>query len=144
MVQDLLVAVALDNSLLTLLHRRLLRYGIGSSGAEGLAAAHLTSSLDNSMLNAPMPLSDPSVKPLLLSFSHLTQCARPIAPMRRVSVYPATIGCTDGRAIGLTSVADSASSCPIRRGHQLDTSNIFYLWIFTILWHHCGGLDLTS
>ena len=141
---DLLIAVALDNSLLTLLHRRLLRWGIGSSGAEGLAAAHLTSSLDNSMLIAPMPLSDPSVKPVLLSFPHLAQLAHPIAPMHRASVYPATIGCTDGRAIGLTGAADSASSCPIRRGDQLDTSNIFYLWIFTILWHLDSGLDLSS
>ena len=100
---------------------------IGSSGAEGLAAAHLTSSLDNSMLNAPMPLSDPSVKPLLLSFPHLAQCARPIALMRRVSVYPATIECTDGGAIDLTGAAESATSRPICRGDLLDTSNIFYL-----------------
>ena len=82
MVHDLLVAVALDNSLLTSLHRRLLRRGIGSSGAEGLTAAHLTSSLDNSTLIAPMPLSDPSVKPVLLSFPHLAQYARPITPMQ--------------------------------------------------------------
>ena len=64
MVQDLLVTVTLDNSLLTSLHRRLLRWGIGSSSAEGLAAAHLTSSMDNSMLIVPMPLSDPSVQPV--------------------------------------------------------------------------------
>ena len=55
--------------------------GIGSSGVEGLAAAHLTSSLDNSMSNAPMPLSDPSVKPMLLSFPHLAEYARPNALM---------------------------------------------------------------
>ena len=73
MVQDLFVAVALDHFLLTSLHRRLLRWGIGSSGAEDLAAVHFTSSLDNSTLIAPMPLSGLSVKPVLLSFPHLAQ-----------------------------------------------------------------------
>jgi len=73
--------------LLTSLHRCLLRWGIGSSGAEGLAAAHLTSSLDNSMLNAPMPDSDPSVKPVLLSFPHLTQYTLPITPMLRCRFF---------------------------------------------------------
>ena len=72
--------------------------GIGSSGAEGVSAASLTSSLDNSTSIAPMPLSGPSVKPVLLSFPHLTQLAHPIASMLRASVYPATIGCTDGMA----------------------------------------------
>jgi len=113
----------------------LFRWGIGSSGAEGLAAAHLTSSLDNSMLDAPMPVSDPSVKLVLLSFPHLAQCAHPIVPMLRASVYPAIIGCTDGGAIGLTGAAKSASSRPICRGDLLDTSNIFYLWIFPTLWY---------
>jgi hypothetical protein len=78
---DLLIAVALDHALLTSLHRRLLRWGIGSSGAEGLASGHLTSSLDNSTSIAPMPAPDPSVKLVLLSFSHLAQYARPNAPM---------------------------------------------------------------
>ena len=82
MTLDLHVAIALDPSLLTSLHRCIAPVGIGSSGAEGLAAAHLTSSLDNSMLIAPMPLSDPSVKPVLLSFPHLAQYARPITPMQ--------------------------------------------------------------
>ena len=79
------------------------------------------------MLDAPMHVSDPSVKLVLLSFPHLAQCARPIAPMRRVSVYPATIECTDGGAIGLTGAAESVTSRPICRGDLLD------LWIFTIL-----------
>ena len=91
-MQDLLVAVALDNYLLTSLHRHLLRWGIGSTSAEGLAAAHLTSSLDNSMLIAPMPLSDPSVKPVLLSFPHLTQYARPNCTDALMPVHPTTIG----------------------------------------------------
>ena len=82
MTLDLHVAVVLDPSLLTSLHRYIAPVGIGSSGAEGLAAAHLTLSLDNSTLVAPMPLSDPSVKPVLLSFFHLAQYARPITPMQ--------------------------------------------------------------
>ena len=64
MTLDLYVAVALDPPLLTSLHPCIAPVGIGSSGAEGLAAAHLTSSLDNSMLNAPMLVSDLSVKPV--------------------------------------------------------------------------------
>ena len=75
MTLDLNVAIALDPSLLTSLHRCIAPVGIGSSGAEGLAAVRLTSSLDNSMLNAPMPVPDPSVKPVLLSFPHLSQYA---------------------------------------------------------------------
>ena len=82
MTLDLHVAVALDPSLLMSLHRCIAPVGIGSSGAEGLAAAHLTSSLDNSTLIAPMPLSDQSVKPVLLSFPHLAQYARPITLMQ--------------------------------------------------------------
>jgi len=66
--------------------------GIGSSGAEGLPAAHLASSLDNSMLIAPMPVFDPSVKPVLLSFSHLAQYARPNCTDGLVPVHPTTIG----------------------------------------------------
>jgi hypothetical protein len=55
---------------------------IGSSGAVGLATARLTSSLDNSTSIAPMPVPDPSVKPVLLSFPHLAQHALPNAPMQ--------------------------------------------------------------
>ena len=96
------------------------------------------------MLDAPMHVSDPSVKLVLLSFPHLAKCAHPIAPMLRASVYPATIGCTDGGAIGLTGATESASSRPICHGDLLDTSNLFYRWIFTILWYLFAGLDLTS
>ena len=94
--QNLLVAVALDHSLLMSLHRRLLRWGIGSSSAEDLAAAHLTSSLDNIMLNAPMPLSDPSVKPVPKSYLDLIPFGTKNYTDARASVLPTTIGCTDG------------------------------------------------
>jgi len=89
---DLHVAVALDHFLLTSLHRCIAPMGIGSSGAEGLPAAHLASSLDNSMLIAPMPVFDPSVKLVLLSFSHLAQYARPNCTDGLVPVHPTTIG----------------------------------------------------
>jgi len=68
------------------------RWGIGSPDAEGLAFGHMTSSLDNSMLIAPMPIFDPSVKPVLLSFPHLAQYARPNCTDALVPVYPTTIG----------------------------------------------------
>jgi len=68
------------------------RWGIGSPDAEGLAFGHMTSSLDNSMLIAPMPIFDPSVKPVLLSFPHLAQYARPNCTDALVLVYPTTIG----------------------------------------------------
>ena len=88
---DLLVAVALAPALLTSWHRCIALMGIGPSGAEGLAAAHLTSSLDNSMLNAPMPDSDPSVKLVLLSFSHLAQYSTSNFTDAQVSVHPRPI-----------------------------------------------------
>ena len=113
----------------------MLRCTVGSTGAEDMASARLISSLDNSMVIAPMTIFDPSVKPVLLNFPHLAQYARPNAPVHKASVYPATIGCTDGGAIGLTGAAESAFSRPICRGDLLDTSNIFYIWIFTVLWY---------
>ena len=58
--------------LLTSLHRCLLRWGIGSSGAEGLVSGHLTSSLDNSTVITPMPNLTPSVQPVQHFFLHLT------------------------------------------------------------------------
>ena len=96
MTLDLHVAVALDHILLTSLHRRLLRWGIGSSGVEGLSAAHSTSSLDNSTLIAPMPLSDLSVKPVPKSYLVLILSGTKNYTDARASVLPTTIGCTDG------------------------------------------------
>ena len=43
----------------------------GSTGAEDLAPARLTSSLEHNTLNAPMPLMTPSVHPVLHFFLHL-------------------------------------------------------------------------
>ena len=113
----------------------MLRCTIGSTGAEGVAPALLTSSLDKPPPVALMLDLTSSVQPVPLRFSHLAQLAHQIAPMHRASDLSTTIGCTDGGAIGLTGAAESAFSRPICRGDLLDTSNIFYLWIFTILWH---------
>ena len=122
----------------------MLRCTAGSTGAEGVAPPHFTLSLEHSTLNVPMLVFTSSVQPVPLRFPHLAQLAHQIAPMHRVSDLPTTIGCTDGGAISLTGAAKSATSRPICRGDLLDTSNIFYLWIFTILWHLHDGLDSTS
>ena len=96
----------------------------GSTGAEGVTPARLTSSLDNSMLIAPMLDLASSVQPVPLRFPHLAQLAHKIAPMHRASDLPTTIGCTDGGAISLTGATEFATSRPICRGDLLDTSNI--------------------
>ena len=83
MTLDLLIAVALDHALLTSLHRLLLRWGIGSSGAEGLAAARLTSSLDNSILITPMLDLALSVQPVTLDHLVAVALADVIAPTHR-------------------------------------------------------------
>ena len=111
----------------------MLRCITGSTDAEVVAPAQFTSSLEHSTLNVPMRVLTSSIQPVPLRFPHLAQLAHQIAPMHRASDLPITIGCTDGGAIGLTGVAESATSHPICRGDLLDTSNIFYLWIFTIL-----------
>jgi len=67
-VLDLLVVVALNPALLTSLYRRIAPMAVGSSGAEGLPAARLTSSLEHSTLIAPTILLTPSVQPVLHSF----------------------------------------------------------------------------
>jgi len=99
---DLLVVVALDPFLLTSLHRWYAQMDapmvIGSTGAEGLAAALLTSSLDNSTLNAPMPVFDSSVKPVPKGCLNLISSGTKTCTDAWASVYPETIGCTDGLA----------------------------------------------
>ena len=73
------VAVALDPLQLTSLHRCIASVAIGSTGAEGLTPAHLTTSLDNSMVIAPMPIFGPSFKPVPKSCLDLiSSCNIPI------------------------------------------------------------------
>ena len=104
MTLDLHVVVALDPSLLTSLHRCIAPMGIGSSGAEGLAAARLTSSLDNGMLIAPMLDLTPSVQPvlqklhLLSSIFSIGSVCTPNYTDAVASVLPTTIECSDGGA----------------------------------------------
>ena len=45
-------------------------------------------------------------------------------------------GCRFDRwlCVGLTSAANSTYTCPTHRSGHLDTSNIFYLWFFTMVW----------
>ena len=113
----------------------MLRCTAGSTGAEGIAPPHFTSSLEHSTLNVPMLVLTSSVQPVPLRFSHLAQLAHQNAPMHRASNLPTTIGCTDGGAIGLTSAAESVTSHPICCGDLLDTSN----WTCQL----DGGLDMT-
>ena len=130
---------ALDQFLLTSLHRRFLRWGIGSSGAEGLAPGQLTSSLNNSILIAPMPLSDMSVQPVPKSCLDL--------------ISSGTKSCTSGDhrmnrwlSVDLTGATDSASSCPICRSDHLDISNLLCFCISTTYWtwYLNSGLDMAS
>ena len=96
----------------------MLRCTVGSISAEDLAPERLTSSLNNSMLNAPMLVSDLSVKPvpkICLDLIGTKTCTDAWA-----SVYPIIIGFTDAIGVGLTGAADSASFHPIRRCDHLD------------------------
>jgi len=116
---DLYVAVALDPPLLTSLHPCIAPVGIGSSGAEGLAAAHLISSLDNSILIAPMPLNDPSVKPVPKSCFHLIPFGAQTCTDALASVLPTTIRCIDGATSVYPVLQILHPFRPIRHGDLL-------------------------
>ena len=122
----------------------MLRCAIGSTGAKGVAPARLTSSLDNGMLIAPMLDLISSVQPVPLRFPHLIAFGAQTCTDAWASVLPTTIGCTDGAMSVYPVLQILHHFRPIRRGNFLDSSNIFYLWIFTILWHLHYGLDSTS
>jgi hypothetical protein len=149
---DLHVAVVLDPFLLTLLHRCIAPVGIGSSGAEGLAAVHLTSSLDNSMSIAPMPVPDPSVKPVPKGCFHLIPFGAQTCTDAWASVLSTTIGCTDGAMSVYPVLQVLHSFRPICCDDLLDPLNIFlsgfslYFGTSTIDWtyHLDGGLDVAS
>ena len=96
MTLDHHVAVALDPLQLTSLHKCIASVAIGSTGAEGLTPAHLTMSLDNSMVIAPMHIFGPSVKPVPKSCVDLIPSGTKTCTDAWASVYPITIGCTDG------------------------------------------------
>ena len=91
-----------------------------------------------------MPLSDPSVKPVPKSCLHLIPFGTKNCTDAWASVLLTTIGCTDGATSVYPVLQILHPFRPIRRGDHLDTSNIFYLWIFTILWYLYAGLDLSS
>jgi len=93
----------------------LLRRTIGSTGAEDFAPARLTSSLEHSTLNAPMPIMKPSVQPVLHFFIHLISRGAQSCTNVRESDLPITIGCTDAMGIGSSSATDFSRTCPIQR-----------------------------
>ena len=97
------------------LHRCLLRWGIGSSGAESLAAARLTTSLEHSTLNAPMSLLTPSVHPVLRFFLHLISRGAQACATAKPSELPTTIGCTDATGIGSSGATGFSRTRPIQR-----------------------------
>ena len=88
---------------------------IGSSGAEGLAAARLTTSLEHSTLIAPMLYLTPSVQPVLHFFFHLIFRGAQTCDEARVSVLPTSIGCTDAMGIGSSGATDFSRTRPIQR-----------------------------
>ena len=125
------------------LNRCIAPVAIGASGAEGLAAAHLTSSLDNSTLIAPMPLSDMSVKPVLLSFPHLAQYARLITPMqwRRFFRQPLDVPMVGHR------LNRCSRNCIFSSNYSWRSSRFpLYFRTSTTDWtcHLDGGLDIAS
>src|SRR6185312_12717829 len=93
----------------------MLRYTTGSTGAEGLAPAGLTSSLEHSTSNAPMPLLTPSVHPVLYFFLHLISRGAQACATARPSELPTTIGCTDAYSIGSSGATDFSRTRPIQR-----------------------------
>jgi len=97
------------------LHRRLLRWGIGSSDAEGLVAVRLTTSLEHSILNAPMLDLILTVQPVLHFFLHLISRGAQSCTNTRASDLPTTIGCTDAIGIGSSGATDFSRIRPIQR-----------------------------
>ena len=116
--------VPLDLHVVVALADVLLRRTTGSTGAEGLAAARLTTSLEHSTLIAPMLYLTPSVQPVLHLFLHLISrgaqsCTKAghrrcsILHQSRASDLPITFGCTDAVGIGSSGAADFSRTRPI-------------------------------
>src|SRR6185312_17502405 len=91
----------------------MLRCTTGSTGAEGLAPAGLTSSLEYSTSNAPMPRLTSSVHPVLYFFLHLISRGTQACATARLSELPTTIGCTDAYSI------DSSGATVFCRTHPI-------------------------
>ena len=70
----------------------MLRCLAGSTGAEDLAPAHLTLSLGNSILIAPMTVFGPSVKPVPKGLLDLILFGTKLCSTARVSLYLTPIG----------------------------------------------------
>ena len=93
----------------------MIRRTTGSTGAEGLAATQLASSLEHSTLIAQMPLLRPSVQPVLHLFLHLISRGAQTCTNANASDLPTTIGCTDAIGIGTSGAADFSRTRPIQR-----------------------------
>ena len=108
------------------LHGAMLRCITGSTGAEDLAPARLTSSLEHITLNAPMPLMTPSVHPVLHFFLHLISRGTQSCTNTRALDLPTTIGCTDAIGIGSSGATDLSRTRPIQR--------FFEFFLRVLLW----------
>ena len=93
----------------------MLRCTTGSTGAEGVALARLTSFLEHNTLNAPMALLTTSVHPVLHFFLHLVSRGAQTCAKARASDLPTTIECTDAIGIGSFGATDCSRTRPIQR-----------------------------
>ena len=93
----------------------MLRCTTGSTGAEGVALAHFTSSLEHSTLHVPMRILTSSVQPVLHFFLHLISRGAQSCTNARASDLPTTIGCTDAMGIGSSGATDFSRTRPIQR-----------------------------
>ena len=109
----------------------MLRCITGSTGAEDLAPACLTSSLEHSTLNAPMPLLTPSVHPVLHFFLHLISRGAQTCAKVRASDLPTTIGCTDAIGIGSSGATYFSRTRPIQRFFEIFFSCFALHGLFT-------------
>jgi len=93
----------------------LLRCSVGWTGAEGSSLGHLTSSLEHSMPNAPMPDVIPSVQPVPHMIFTWSSEALKLASNTRASDHLTTIGCTDAIGIGSTGATNFCRTRPFQR-----------------------------
>ena len=103
----------------------------GSTGAEGVAPARLTSSLEHSILNAPMLDLTPSVHPVLHFFLHLISRGTQASAKARASDLPTTIGCIDAIGISSSSVTDFSRTRPIQRFFEFFLRVLLCMAFFT-------------
>ena len=109
----------------------MLRCTTGSTGAEGVAPARLTSSLEHGTLNAPMSISKLSVQPVLHFFLHLISRGTQSCTNTRALDLPTTIGCTDAIGIGSSGATDFSRTHQIQRFFEFFLRVLLCMGFFT-------------